>query len=135
MSINFISKINKSENKKIIWFILIVGFLLSIYSIIDLFILFPSWVAFGLIGFSTIFYVLWSFLPYIVFTIIAFKTKGKRLLIITGLIVLLVDIYFHYIEYISTSVGSSLTLFFSPIILIVGIFVLIGIGKLLKFNR
>ena len=133
MKINFISKINKSENKKIIWSFLIAGFILSITSLIySIYIGYLIGLTFSLISPYQIISILWFFLPYIIFSIIALRTKEKITLITTGLIILLVNIYFNYISFISTSVGGSLTLFFTPIILIVLIFVLIGIGKLLK---
>ena len=130
MKINFVSniinKINGNKNKNIIWFFLVVGFILSIYNLIlDPFIL--------LFSPFVIIFTLWLFLPYIIFSIIAFKIKEKVLLIITGSIILLIDIYFHYVVLTGSSTAGILFVF-TPIILIVLIFTLIGIGKLLKFT-
>jgi len=144
MKINFISKINKSENKKIIWFLLSAGFILSIYDFVRYEIISPYFIldlppSFADIPYifssGSLFLFLWNFLPYTVFSIVAFKMKKEKVLLtIIGLIMVLIHIYLYYISYISTSVlGSSLTVLFTPIILMVSMFVLIGVEKLLKF--
>ena len=136
MNLNFISRISASENRITIWIVLIVGFFLSIYHILDLFLSFSYWVVFGLIRFSTIVFVLWSMLPYVVFAGIAPDIKGRGLLIIIGLAILLIDIYFLYALYASTSVvGIGFIEAFSPIILTVLIFVVLRIGRFLKLDQ
>jgi hypothetical protein len=150
MNINFISKINTNENKSIIWFFLIVGFILSIYYFVYYEVIQPYFVwdfqpAFAdLIYFLSssetffeLFFVLWMFLPYVIFSTVALKMKKEKVLLTSiGLIMVLVHIYLYYISYISTSVGSSITLFFIPVILIAFMFAIIGIKKLyLEFKK
>jgi|TARA_B100001971_G_C18256320_1_gene582449 hypothetical protein len=129
-----INNIFNNPNKKITLFFLVLGSILLIWRNIFL-------VDFSalLIEPSLIFFFIKSEVlalsPYIILFLIASFIKERWLLIISGLSILLGDIYANYVVYNSQSSTAGILLIFIPYYLITLMFIIIGLGKLFMYIK